>query len=133
MIWDSIVKRFKNRPRDHWSRGPYITSLWHTLVTLLGLQPYPFGVAGIYIWLTGNGPWFLLASDLWTFIWYWIREYKETGLRPKPKIHARLTREAGYTVYRTFGQRWDTWMDVIFPTIGYGLFVWFCVHYYLGG
>lgn len=125
-FWNTLVDRVaKGRPKDHWSRGPYITSAAHALITVLGLMPYPFGTLGIVFFLLGESPLLWLGGSTLTCGWYWRREYKQTGLRPKHKLKAL---EGGVIVKRTFGQRYDTWMDVLFPTVAlgfmYGVFGW---------
>ena len=109
--WKTFVDRIR-KGRPEWTRGPYITSATHALITVLGLMPYPFGPVGMVFLVTGNGPWVWLAASTWTCAWYWVREYKQTGLRPKSK--------EGHT----WGQRWDTWMDAIFPTVALGAMWW---------
>ena len=45
---DLIEWATKGRPKAHWSRGPYITSATHALVSLLGVQPY-MGNVGLIV------------------------------------------------------------------------------------
>ncbi len=97
-------------------KGPYVTSVSHAVVTVLGLMaplpkvgPQPLGLLGILIFHFTGIPFVWLAASALTAGWYWRREYLQTGLKPKPRYRdgEKLS----------FGQRFDTWMDAIFPTV----------------
>ena len=117
--WEALVYWFKHS-RPQWTRGPYITSATHALITVLGLMPYAVGPLGMLLYFTLGNPWLWLAAATWTCGWYWRREYRETGLKPKSMFHMR----DGVQVKRTWGQRWDTWMDALFPTFALGGLFW---------
>jgi len=71
--------------------------------------PVPLGPLGMILFFFTGIPWLWLAASTMTAGWYWRREYRQTGLKPKPKFRDG--------VKLTFGQRFDTWMDAIFPTV----------------
>lgn len=116
--WKWIVDKVTPPPK--WAKGPYKTSATHALVTVLGLMPYPIGLAGIAVFSLWSHSWLWLAASSWTCGWYWVREYRQTGLRPKGPYMTTWD-PAPEVVERSFGQRYDTWMDVLFPTIALGL------------
>ncbi len=114
-IVDRIMSIEKNRP--DWLRGPYITSATHAFFTVIHFVP----VGIVVYWLTGN-PWTWLALSTTACIWYWIREYLEHG--GKIPLKSKLKYRDGQYVERTFGQRWDSWFDVLWPTAALGMLYW---------
>lgn len=117
--WTWIVD--KVTPPPDWMRGPIKSSINHAVITVLGLMPIPLGPFAIWYFIKTEHSWAWIVSSGITLVYYWIREYKQTGLKPKGRVNARLSRDAGGYVYRTFWQRYDTWFDVLFPTFAYGL------------
>ncbi len=114
-VWSRIVDWATHHKPDR-LKGPYITSVTHAVVAVLGLMaplpklgPQPLGLLGIAIFFFTGIPFVWLAASALTVGWYWRREYRQTGLKPKPRYRdgEKLS----------FGQRFDTWMDAIFPTV----------------
>ncbi len=135
--WTALIDYLK-KDRPDWTRGPYITSATHALITVLGLWPHQpkgekwrlgwrstLGPLGMVLQFTLGIPWLWIFASTATLIWYWIRDYNQTGLKPKPKHPPGTTWTQGAEPPGlSFGQRYDTWMDVIFPTIAYAGQVW---------
>ena len=93
-------------------RGPYITSVLHALLTVVHFLP----IGILVYWITGDPTvWLFLSTMAAGF--YWGRELCQTDLKPKPKVRADGS-------LRSFGERWDTWMDAIFPTVALGVLYW---------
>ncbi len=86
-----------------WARGPYKTSVIHALITVVP-------ALAIFL-LTDDAQLATFASD-GTLGYYWGREYHTTGLRPREGEGL------------SWGERWDTWMDAIFPTVAVMAFHW---------
>ncbi len=111
MAWHGLTSRIERRFLRVVHGDPYATSATHALITVLGLMPYPLGLVGMVLFhLTGSpSPW--LVASTGTCVWYWIREYRQTKLRPKGKwiVEGLLP--------RSLAQRYDTWMDVLAPTL----------------
>ena len=134
--WRTLVDWLKkNRPA--WTRGPYITSATHALVTVLGLWPHQkpgspwrlgwrsaLGPVGVYVWWLDHEHWWLwAAASTCTLVWYHIREKRANGW-----TLARF-RDEGWSMFvkdryvtapdgvkeRTWGQRFDSVMDLVFP------------------
>ena len=114
--WTQILD--KVTPAPAWARGPIKTSVTHAGITVLGLMPYPMGLLGIgyFVWTTHSSMW-VIGSGL-TLAWYWVREYRQTGLVPRGKFTMRIN---GVDTSRSFAERYDTWLDVLFPTFAYGM------------
>lgn len=122
-----------------WTQGPIRSSIMHAIITVLGLWPERVpkgakgkkwrlgfrsigGPLGMMLFGWSGVPWLWLLASTATLIWYWLREWDGTRLLPKPKyrIKETLAREA---VRYTWLQRYDTWFDVIVPTVAYGFLV----------
>ena len=115
--WNDLVYWIK-RNRPAWTRGPYITSATHALVSVLGVQPWLWpGPVGILLWTYTGTPLLWLVASTWTCGWYWVREYKQNGITVKSRARGDGSR-------RTFGQRYDAVFDVVFPTIAVALQWW---------
>ena len=103
--------------RWDWTRGPYITSATHALITVVHFVP----VGIVFFWRTGNPVLWLVLSTL-TCVWYWIREWREhDGSIP---LKGKYKWRDGVKIERTFGQRWDSWFDVLWPTAALGGLFW---------
>ncbi len=114
-VWSRIVG-WVSKHKPVFLKGPYVTSATHAVVTLLGLMAplpkvglQPLGLLGMAIFYFTGIPFVWIAASGLTAGWYWRREYLQTGLKPKPRY---LNGEK-----LSFGQRFDTWMDVLFPTV----------------
>lgn len=94
------------------SKGPYITSFTHGIVTMFGLMPHPFGPLGIVLWWWTGVPWLWLLASTRTAAWYWDREQKQHGGR----IPLRL----------------DPVLDVAVPVLTLGGLYWFLLTKLLG-
>ncbi len=109
-----------------WRQSPPLTWAFHALMVVGGVVPLPIGAVGIIWWQYTGHTWLWITGSGITLIWYWVREYRQNGLKPKAKWFTATqedppvgTQEVVFE--RSFIQRYDPWFDVLVPTFGSGL------------
>ena len=115
--WTSAVRHIDNLVPQSWKQNPPLTWAAHTAMTVLGLVPLPVGPFAIWYFVETTHSWPWILSSGAALIWYWVREYRQNGLKPKDVAKIIGTK----VVRRTFIQRYDPWFDVLVPTFAYGL------------
>ena len=115
------------------AKGPFRSSIAHSVVTVLGLMPYQdpgrpwrlgwrslLGPVGVVLFALTGTPLLWLATASITCGWYWRREYRANGIsiRPRYRTGADGVREFSWP------ERLDSVMDVVFPTVALALLWW---------